>query len=74
MQSETTANEENFSTTFEGCVPFDEFKACLGPNASKYSDKEIDNIRIIFDKLADRAFDIWLNERNSGIVINDNLQ
>ena len=47
-------------------LPFDEFKKSLGIGATKYTDKQINEIRLVFDRIADAAFDKWLEHRNSG--------
>ena len=69
VMSEANSNKEKINSTFEGCVPFDEFKEALGPVACDYSDEEIEQIRITFDKLADNVFNNWLKKVNSDIVI-----
>jgi hypothetical protein len=52
----------------EGCVSFKEFKTALGKAARDYSDEEIEKIRVLFDRLAEVAFDSWLKKVNSGII------
>lgn len=46
---------------------FDEFKAALGPAAAKYSDAEIDEMRLLCERMADVVFDNWLGKVNSEI-------
>ena len=41
-------------------MDFEEFKKTLGPLANQLSDEEIDNLRILLDKMADLIFDRWL--------------
>jgi hypothetical protein len=58
---ECTENIENSST-----LSFNEFKKSLGIGATKYTDKQINEIRLVFDRIADATFDKWLEGRNSG--------
>ena len=46
-------------------LSFDDFKKSLGLGANKYSDEEIERMRIICDRIADLFFDSWLNKKNS---------
>ena len=46
-------------------LSFEDFKKSLGPASSKYSDQEIERIRIVFDGIANVVFDSWLQKRNS---------
>ena len=46
-------------------VSFDDFKKSLGLAASKYSNEEIERMRVVCDKIADAFFDSWLHKRNS---------
>lgn len=46
-------------------LPFEVFKESLGQAANKYSDEQIETMRITFDRIADLAFDAWLNRRNA---------
>lgn len=55
-EKETITNEQ---------LSFEDFKKSLGPASSKYSDQEIERIRIIFDGIANVVFDSWLQKRNS---------
>ena len=41
-------------------MDFEEFKKILGTLADELSDKEIDDLRILMDKMADLIFDRWL--------------
>lgn len=54
--------------TNERCVSFEAFKESLGAAANDYSDKEIDQIRIIFDEIADRVFNEWIRKMNSDMI------
>ena len=46
-------------------LSFEEFKKSLGPSANKYTNEQIENMRIVCDKIADIIFDSWLNKRNA---------
>ena len=46
-------------------LPFKDFKKSLGQAADKYTDEQIERMRIICDKIADLVFDSWLNKRNA---------
>lgn len=46
-------------------LPFEDFKESLGQAADKYSDEQIETMRIVCDKMASLAFDTWLNRRNA---------
>lgn len=46
-------------------LSFEDFKKSLGPASSKYSDQQIERIRITFDGIANVVFDNWLQKRNS---------
>lgn len=46
-------------------LSFEEFKSALGQAKSKYTDEQIEYMRVVFDKLADRVFDDWLYSKNS---------
>lgn len=48
-------------------VPFGDFKQSLGSAAAKYSDQEIAQMRDVFDKIADLAFDEWLSKKNASV-------
>ena len=45
-------------------LSFDDFKKALGQAANKYTDAQIDQMRLACDKIADLVFDAWLNKRN----------
>ncbi len=68
MQDQKPKENKNLNT-FDGCVLFDEFKKSLGPEADRYTNEEIEKMRILCDRIADLMFTTWLKERNSGIVI-----
>jgi hypothetical protein len=55
---------ENETTTTEQ-LSFEDFKKSLGSASSKYSDQEIERIRVTFDGIANVFFDDWLQKRNS---------
>jgi hypothetical protein len=63
---EETNEEGTENCEHSSVLPFDEFKKSLGMGATKYTDKQINEIRIVFDRIADAAFDKWLEQRNSG--------
>lgn len=46
-------------------LSFEDFKKSLGQNANKYSDEQIESMRMLCDKIADLVFDAWLNKRNA---------
>jgi len=46
-------------------VPFDNFKKSLGQTANKYTDEQIEQMRLDCDKIADLVFDAWLKKRNA---------
>ena len=46
-------------------LSFEDFKKSLGQSANKYTDDQIENMRIACDKIADLFFDTWLNKRNA---------
>lgn len=46
-------------------LSFDAFKKALGSAAAKYSDTEIEHMRVICDRLADVYFDSWLKRLNT---------
>ena len=49
----------------DGCaVSFDDFKNALGLAAKKYTDFQIDKMRVSLDRFADLFFDDWLSKRN----------
>ncbi|MEK7113464.1 MAG: hypothetical protein AAB873_01415 [Patescibacteria group bacterium] len=52
-----------FSNSTE--LSFEEFKKSLGPESSKYTDEQIEQMRITCDRIADLFFDNWLREKNS---------
>ena len=45
-------------------ISFEEFKKTLGVFANELSDKEIENIRYAFNRIADIAFDRWVTQKN----------
>lgn len=49
-------------------LSFEDFKKSLGPASSKYSDQEIERLRVVCDGIANVVFDDWLQERNSDIM------
>jgi len=55
-EKETTTSEQ---------LSFEDFKKSLGSASSKYSDQEIERIRVVFDGIANICFDNWLRGRNS---------
>ena len=49
------------SSTSQGCaVSFDDFKKALGISGERYSDEDIEQLRVSFDRMADIFFDTWL--------------
>jgi len=46
-------------------IPFEDFRKSLGQTADKYNDEQIETMRIACDRIADIAFDTWLNRRNA---------
>jgi hypothetical protein len=46
-------------------LPFEDFKKSLGRAADKYNDEQIETMRVTCDRIADLAFDAWLNGRNA---------
>jgi hypothetical protein len=44
-----------------------EFKKSLGPKSYTLSEEEIEHLRLMFDRIADAAFDQWLEKRNTGM-------
>ena len=46
-------------------LSFEEFRKTLGPSVHKYTDVQIDQMRLVFDRLADAVFTNWLRERNA---------
>ncbi len=62
---------ENKITTTEDTsemLSLSEFKKALGKSSSNYSDEQIKELRIKFDRIANVAFEKWIQERNSGII------
>jgi hypothetical protein len=59
---EVYENNENSTV-----LSFKEFKKALGPAAAKYTDAQINQMRLICDRLADAVFDDWLSERNAEV-------
>ena len=57
----------NRPITSQAClgVPFSDFKKSLGPTGIKYSDAEIEEMRVVCDRIADLVFDAWLKRRNT---------
>ncbi len=53
-------------------LSFAEFKEALGPAAKKYTDLQIEKMRLICDRFADVVFDTWLREKNTHNVSNGN--
>lgn len=45
-------------------LTFADFKKSLGDSSNKYSDDEIEVLRITLDKIADHFFSNWLNKKN----------
>ena len=58
LDNKTTDSENS-------ALSFDDFKRSLGASAAKYSDAQIDQIRITFDRIADAVFDGWLKRQNA---------
>lgn len=57
--------EQNSQATSEvSPMTLEEFKKTLGENATKYSEEQIDHMRIVFFKLANILFDDWLSSRD----------
>ncbi len=52
-------------------LSFDDFKKSLGVGAQKYSDEQIEKIRVIFDQMADVIFDSWLYNRKAHNVVEE---
>lgn len=46
-------------------ISFDDFKKSLGLSANKYTDEQIECMRMTCDKIADLFFDAWLNKINA---------
>ncbi len=46
-------------------LSFDDFKEALGQAANKYTDAQIEQMRLACDKIADLVFDAWLNKKNA---------
>lgn len=61
-QPNTTPQER--PRTYEAAVSFDEFKKAIGPEAIKYTDEQIDQMRLMCDQIANAFFDTWLVEQN----------
>jgi len=51
--------------TISKSIPFDDFKKALGSATNKYTDKQIEQMRLICDKIADLTFDTWLNKKKT---------
>ena len=49
-------------------ISFEEFKKILGSYADGKSDEEINNLRILLDKMADIIFDRWLRKLNANKI------
>ena len=46
-------------------ISFEAFKASLGTTADELSDEQIECIRVAFDRMADIAFDHWVQKRDT---------
>ena len=46
-------------------ISFEDFKKSLGLSANKYTNEQIECMRMACDKIADLFFDAWLNKRNA---------
>ena len=64
-QQETQGPSNRADLNTPNGLPFDDFKRALGQAANKYTDEQIERMRIICDKIADLVFDSWLNKRNA---------
>jgi hypothetical protein len=65
--NETNPNKINQTTCTQ--LSFNDFKKSLGKESTKYSDGQIEQIRVSFDKMADIFFDDWLYRRNAHNVV-----
>lgn len=61
-QLNRTAEEK--PRTYEAAVSFEEFKEAMGPDAAKYTDEQIDQMRLVCDQIANAFFDTWLVKQN----------
>ncbi|MDA3840262.1 MAG: hypothetical protein PF572_04180 [Patescibacteria group bacterium] len=48
-------------------LSFTDFKNELGEAGQYMSDKQIDELRILHDQLADVLFEIWIEKKNSNL-------
>ncbi len=62
------SQNETINTAGEA-TSFEDFKAALGSASVSYTDEQIEQMRKIFDKLADLAFNEWIHKRNSDIIM-----
>lgn len=51
----------------DAAVSFEDFKTSLGAAATKYTDQEIERMRLMCDQIADVVFDTWLVKRNAAL-------
>ena len=56
---------DNRTNNASSILSFEEFRDALGPSARKYTDVQINQMRLMFDKLADAVFTNWLRKRNA---------
>ena len=46
-------------------VSLEEFKIALGSATKNYTEEQMEEMRVRFDKITDLVFDAWLAKRNS---------
>jgi hypothetical protein len=52
------------SQEYGPATSFAEFKSALGFSANKYTDVQIEEMRLVADQFANAVFDAWLLEHN----------
>jgi len=62
-------NHNNLNTDNDTQISLNDFKKSLGIASAKYSDEQIEQVRVVFDKMADIFFDGWLYRRNAHNVV-----
>ncbi len=61
----TRPNRELNTNAEDGTLSFGDFKKSLGASVVKYTDAEIEEIRVLCDRIADVHFEDWLTEINA---------
>lgn len=72
MQSEKFLGEDKKIGRPNSGVSFEDFKKSLGQKSVRYSDAQIEHMRISAEYIADSLFNAWLYRRNIGNVSDTN--